>query len=146
MKLLCSILIATVIVLSGCGSDPVNPDQPVIEDGFWMGTTSTGDTISFTVTGDSVKSLQVKLIYLFPLSGYTDTVTWNPDNALISNDAFSMTDTIDSNPAYTLSLSGTFSPPDQVSGDVSSGGVYHPDSSTTENVNVDLSWTASHHR
>ena len=109
-----------------------------------MGTTAASDTISFTVTGDSVKSLQVSLIYVFPLTGYVDTITWSPANALISNNAFSMSDSIVSNPAYTLSLDGTFTPPDQVSGDISSGGIYHPDSSTTDIVNIDQSWSASH--
>ncbi len=144
MRYICSILIAILIALAGCGSDPADPGGHGIEEGFWMGTTATGDNISFTVTGDSVKSLQVSLIYIFPLTGYVDTITWNPDNALISNNAFSMSDSIISNPAYTLSLDGTFTPPDQVSGDVSSGGIYHPDSSTTDIINIDQSWSASH--
>jgi len=143
MRYILSLTAAALLAAAGCGGDGPTPPEPQITQGFWSGTTASGAPVSFTVSGDSVTSLELVMIYEFPLTGYVDTVTWNPADAAISGNAFSMSDSVVSNPSFTLSLSGSFTPPGQVSGEISSGGTYHPDSSTTDTVDVDVSWDAT---
>jgi hypothetical protein len=143
MRYILSLISAALLAAAGCGGSSPTPPEPQITQGFWTGTTASGDPVSFTVSGDSVTGLELVMVYTFPLTGYVDTVTWKPADAAISGNAFSMSDSVVGNPSFTLSLSGSFTPPGQVSGEVSSAGTYHPDSSTTDTVDVDVSWDAA---
>ena len=142
MRLLCCLLSVMVLVLSSCGDSPTPPD-PQISQGSWTGTTTGSEDISFTVTGDSVTSLEVVIIYDFEYAGYIDTVTWSPANAHISSNSFSMSDSVVGPRINKQELDGTFTPPDEVNGEVASEGIYHPDTSSTYNIDVDETWAAS---
>jgi len=128
--------------LGSCGNS--SPADPVVSDGNWTGTLSlSGQLITFTVTSNQVRDLQVTYIYW----GYSlpaDTVTWTPDNASISGNEFHMTDTLSNGHySYTMSISGTFDPPTSVSGMFGTTGVY--DSLGTHHLTSDsCSWSGNH--
>lgn len=130
-----------LVLGASCGDSPSTPDHNISE-GAWSGTIM-GESLTFTVEGSEVKNLQLTFFYDFTLVP-DDTVTWTPDDASISSNAFSMNDSTSHNSYhYTMNIEGTFDPPDDVSGvfsttfEYNSGGTYESGSDS-------LSWTGSH--
>ena len=136
-------LAATVLpaaLLLACGSS--SPVDPAISDGNWSGSVL-GQAITFTVEGSQVKDLRLDFVY-WGISLPSDTVTWTPADASISNNTFSMTDSVSQGYyTYTMAIEGTFDPPTSVSGMFSTVG--HYDSSGVHHTMSDsLSWNGSH--
>jgi len=141
-KLIVAASISVLLVLSGsCGSS--SPVNPVISDGSWTGSVL-GQSITFTVEGNHVRDLQVTFIYIWGSSLPDDTVSWTPDDALISDNMFSMSDTLSNGYySFTMSINGTFDPPSDVSGMFATEG--HYDSLGTHYSTSDsLSWSGTH--
>lgn len=136
-----TVLILTVLVLS-CSSVPSDPQQGIAE-GSWSGTSSEGGAITFTVAGNQVRDLQYTHFYEFTLV-HPDSITWNPSDVSITNNAFSIADTLGNGfYNYVLNLSGTFDPPDHVSGMLHTTGTYESPG-IHEVIDDSLSWSASY--
>lgn len=141
MIFLISIAAMLLVPFISCSTSPSSPTHEISE-GAWSGTIM-GESLAFTVEGSEVKDLLITFPYHFTLVP-DDTVTWTPDDASISSNAFSMSDsTSHDSYHYTLQIDGTFNPPDNVSGmfyttfEYDSAGVHETGSDS-------LSWTGSH--
>ncbi|NOQ21031.1 MAG: hypothetical protein GQ565_00065 [Candidatus Aegiribacteria sp.] len=136
-----SILLLATIVSCGNSTSPVDP---VVSDGAWAGTLSlSGESITFTVGSNQVRNLQVTFVY-WGSALPADTIIWTPDDAMISDNKFHMTDTLSNGHySYSMSINGTFDPPSNVSGMFGTTGLY--DSLGTHHSTSDsCSWSGNH--
>lgn len=143
-RLILCAMISLLLLASAASCGNSSPSDPVVSDGSWAGTLSlSGEPITFTVSSNQVRDLQVTFIY-WGSSLPADTVIWSPENASISDNAFYMTDTLSiGHYSYTMSIDGTFDPPSTVSGMFGTAGVY--DSLGTHHTTSDsCSWSGSH--
>ena len=136
------LLLVIGFMVSCNSSNPNNPQPQGISEGTWRGITSTGDSIIFIVAQSDVDSFNITLIYGF--QSLTDTVSWQLPRTEIVTNSITINDSIAGNPSYNIEVTGNFSPPSSISGMVDTDGRYHPDSSSTEQVNYSVSWEASH--
>jgi hypothetical protein len=135
-------LLLTALFLA-CSTNPVIPPVYDLTQGAWSGELQL-DTIplSFTVVGDAVTGFQVTLTYDFEGHTPDSTVVWTMDDFSTAEDSFSVFDEVAGiSYSFSFQLDGTFIPPDHVSGDVVSLGIYQ-DSFLADTVSIESTWEA----
>jgi hypothetical protein len=84
-----TVLINVVLMcfLFDCGKD--SPTSPAITDinGNWSGRTNQNESVSFTISSNSVTFFKIKIVHP---SGASTEVSQNPTNCIVSNNSFSL--------------------------------------------------------
>ena len=121
-----------------CGSSP--SENQTIENGSWSGMAADSIPITFQVNGSSIENAVITVN--FDLDTHPDsTMVWSFGTEIADNE-FSHTESSGATPwEFGLDIQGTFSPPDQVQGSLTTWCV-HSQGGSTEADTLETSWTA----
>jgi hypothetical protein len=133
------LITAGILILAACGSSP--SESNVIQNGSWLGTAFDSTDVTFTVNGDSLQNMVFQVTY--DMTSRPDTtVTWSC-NTDITDDQFQYEVINGLNEwEFGLSMAGTFTPPDHVSGDITTWVVF-TEGGGTETDTLETSWSAA---
>lgn len=132
------LIAAVIILLTACGSSP--SESKTIKDGNWSGTASDSTDITFTVDGNTIKNMNFTVEFQMESAPDT-TVTWNFNTDITDNEFQYMDISGENEWQLGVNMTGTFDPPDQVSGDLTTWIVYSEGG--TETDTLETSWSAT---
>ncbi len=133
------LIMATVLLLAACGSSP--SESTTIQNGSWQGTAFDSTDVSFTVNDGQIENMAFQITY--DMASQPDTtVAWSFDTE-ITDDSFQYLQITGENSwEFGLNMTGTFVPPDHVSGDITTWVVF-TEGGGTETDTLETSWSAA---
>ncbi len=133
------LITAAALVLAACGSSP--SDSSTIQNGSWHGTAFDSTDVTFTVNDGQIQNMAFQVTY--DMASQPDTtVAWSFDTG-ITDDSFQYLQITGENSwEFGLNTTGTFDPPDHVSGDITTWVVF-TEGGGTETDTLETSWSAA---
>lgn len=133
------LIMATALLLAACGGSP--SESHTIQNGSWQGTAFDSTEVTFTVNDGQIQNMAFQVTY-DTASQPDTTVGWSFDTE-ITDDSFQYLQITGENSwEFGLNITGTFDPPDHVSGDITTWVVF-TEGGGTETDTLETSWNAA---
>ena len=134
-----SALVAVLLLIFACGSNPSG--STTIKEGNWSGFFMDSIPVAFSVSGSNMENVSLTVLYDFA-SHPDSSVSW-VFNTGITDNTFQYYESNGSTPyAFSIDFQGTFTPPDKVTGTISTAAVYDSTGSSASD-SLFGTWTAS---
>ena len=130
---------ATALVLAACGSGP--SERKTIQNGSWQGTAFDSTDVIFTVNDGQIQNMAFQITY--DMASQPDTtVSWSFETEITDDQFQYMQITGEISWESGLNITGTFDPPDHVSGSITTWAVF-TQGGGTETDTLEATWSAA---